>query len=80
MAFGEIVLAGFSGYSRTGRNSILPPRGADHSAEFGSSCPLTELATKSRSRNFRYSVENLCDLDSKRWGISLGPMNPCVVM
>ena len=46
MAFGEILLAGYvqrvvpSGQD----SSILPAQVANHSARFGSSCPLTELA------------------------------------
>ena len=42
MAFGKIFLAGYSGQSRAA--VIFPARVANHSARFGPSCPLTELA------------------------------------
>ena len=44
-------LAGPSEKSRAGRKSyILPARVANHSAGFGSSCPLTELVINNLSR------------------------------
>ena len=49
MAFGEILLdllaCGIQRVVPSGEDgSILPARVANHSARFGSSCPLTELA------------------------------------
>ena len=48
--------------------------------KLGSPCQVG-WDSMSRPRNFRQSVENLCDLDSKRWGISISlliTMNPYV--